>query len=396
MNSLVTVKRRGVSLIEALVAMAVMGFGMLAVLGMQVTLRQNGDQARQRTEALRLAQDAVEEWRAFSVLEGALDDPGDTRIAYDEIVSDAAEDTIVGANATYRRLRVVNTEDAVAGTDMPRRKLLVVTVSWTDRNEQPQLVRLNSVINGSAPELGAGIVLTADATGSRRPRGRNRAIPIQAKDFGNGTSGYIPPGQTSPTRVAWLFNNVSAVITLCTTAQTSNSALISSELTCDPTQQAQLVTGFVRYATISTQPVATDMVNPIGPLFPDFSVSVNRTAPTSGLTACFIDSTLTGFREYFCAVPVESADPNNTNFRKWSGAIGFGSPLSLAPNLADFAASNFKVCRYHAAASYTNVNTPLTNQNFAFIRSGVGTDPPGAFTCPSTGTPQVWAHQPTT
>lgn len=386
-------KRRGVSLIEALVAMAVMGFGMLAVLGMQSTLRHNGDQARQRTEALRLAQDAVEEWRAFSVLETATDDPGNTRIAYDEIFSDIAPETIVGANATYERTRIVNTEDAVVGTDMPRRKLLVVTVSWTDRNEQPQQVRLNTVINGSAPELGAGIVLTADASGSRRPRGRHRAIPLQAKDFGNGTSGYIPPGQTSLTRVAWLFNNVNAVITLCTTTQTSNSALSSSDLTCDPSQQAQLVAGFVRYATIDTQPVATDMVNPTGPLFTDFSVGVNRTAPSTGFTSCFIRS-LSSFSEYFCAVPVESADPNSTNFRKWSGSIEFGSPLPLASNLADFTAGNFKVCRYHAAATYANVNTPLTNQNFAFIRSGLGTAVPGAFSCPTTGTPQVWPHQP--
>jgi Tfp pilus assembly protein PilV len=388
MNGHVTVQRRGVSLIEALVAMAVMGFGMLAVLGMQSTLRHNGDQARQRTEALRLAQDAVEQWRAFSVL-----DTTANRIAYEDIASDIGEETIAGANATYRRLRVVNTEDAVAGTDMPRRKLLVVTVSWTDRNEQPQVVRLNSVINGAAPELGAGIALTADATGSRRPRGRNRAIPPQAKNFGDGTSGYIPPGQTSSTRVAWQFNNVTAVITLCTTTQTSNSALTSAQLTCDPAQQAQLVAGFVRYATIATQPTASDMADPLeSPPATGFSVSINRTAPTSGTTPCFIDS-LSLFSEYFCAVPVDSSDPGSPNYRKWSGSIEFGSPLPLASSLADFASGNFKVCRYHAAASYANVNTPLTNQNFAFIRSGNGVS---AFTCPSTGAPQVWAHQPAT
>ena len=56
---------RGLSLIEAMVAFAVMGFGMLGVLGIQATLRNNADQAKQRTEAVRIAQEALESWRAL-------------------------------------------------------------------------------------------------------------------------------------------------------------------------------------------------------------------------------------------------------------------------------------------------------------------------------------------
>ncbi|MBK9136249.1 MAG: prepilin-type N-terminal cleavage/methylation domain-containing protein [Betaproteobacteria bacterium] len=59
---------RGISLIEALVAMAIMAFGMLGVVGMQATLRANADAAKQRSEATRLAEEKIEQWRSFSVL----------------------------------------------------------------------------------------------------------------------------------------------------------------------------------------------------------------------------------------------------------------------------------------------------------------------------------------
>ncbi len=57
-------RQRGISLIEAVVALAVMAFGMLAFVGLQSSLRFNGDVAKQRAEAVRIAQEAIEQWRA--------------------------------------------------------------------------------------------------------------------------------------------------------------------------------------------------------------------------------------------------------------------------------------------------------------------------------------------
>jgi Tfp pilus assembly protein PilV len=51
---------RGVSLVEAMVALAVMAFGMLAEVGVQTTLRLNADVAKQRSEATRIAQETLE------------------------------------------------------------------------------------------------------------------------------------------------------------------------------------------------------------------------------------------------------------------------------------------------------------------------------------------------
>ena len=87
------VGQRGVSLMEAVVAMAVMGFGMLGVAAMQSSLRQNADIARQRAEAVRLAQDVVERYRGYSVIA-----TGGTKRAYDDISTPAANDSIAGAS----------------------------------------------------------------------------------------------------------------------------------------------------------------------------------------------------------------------------------------------------------------------------------------------------------
>lgn len=70
----VRARSRGVSLIEAVVALAVMGFGMLGIAAMQSSLRQNSDIARQRAEAARLASEAIEAMRSYSVVNAAAGD----------------------------------------------------------------------------------------------------------------------------------------------------------------------------------------------------------------------------------------------------------------------------------------------------------------------------------
>lgn len=99
------IRQRGVTLIEALVAMAVMAFGMLALVGVQSTLRVNADLAKQRAEATRLAEAQLEAARSFvAVGTGAL---GDTE--YDNLNSIVVPQTILlpESNTEYRRSVVV-------------------------------------------------------------------------------------------------------------------------------------------------------------------------------------------------------------------------------------------------------------------------------------------------
>ena len=60
--------QHGVSLVEALVALAIMAFGMLGLVGMQASMRANADLAKQRSEAVRLAQQQMEAWRGYGTL----------------------------------------------------------------------------------------------------------------------------------------------------------------------------------------------------------------------------------------------------------------------------------------------------------------------------------------
>ena len=95
----------GVSLVEALVALAVLGFGMLAVVGAQGSLRLNSDVAKQRAEAVRIGQEALEDWRAFGQLPV---DPDGVLRAFDDIQPRASA-AVAGytTNTAYTLVRQV-------------------------------------------------------------------------------------------------------------------------------------------------------------------------------------------------------------------------------------------------------------------------------------------------
>ena len=58
----------GITLIEALIALLVLSLGMLALVQVQSTLRYNSDVAKQRSEAVRIAQENMESLRAYGRL----------------------------------------------------------------------------------------------------------------------------------------------------------------------------------------------------------------------------------------------------------------------------------------------------------------------------------------
>src|SRR6478736_274233 len=59
---------RGIGLIEALLALLAMAFGMVALVQLQSHMRRSADQARQRGEAMRLAQQHLEQLRDYALL----------------------------------------------------------------------------------------------------------------------------------------------------------------------------------------------------------------------------------------------------------------------------------------------------------------------------------------
>lgn len=372
---------RGISLIEALVAMAVMAFGMLGVVGMQATLRSNADLSKQRTEAMRIAQERMEDLRNFSVLNTT----AGSKALQDKATFGATNVTGYTTNTTY------SVSGTVTPATPPTHLTLTINVAWRDRADVLQNVSLVSAVANIAPELAASMVVSAQGTsGTREPEGRRRGIPPQAKNFGDGTSGFRPPQAVGGT-VAWLFNNVTGLFTTCvTSAANSASLVIGTNTTCTDTQAHQLISGYIRFAIGGAAPTTADMANPPSTVPNTIEAEVDQTLPAgfAAVRTCFHEYAAT-YAAYFCAIPVTAPAPAN-----WAGTLRIRPATlpTLSGTLADTTAANRKVCRYRADPTYLTTQTaqPLANQNLTVISAGTGAV---AFACPA---PTTWSHQPAT
>ena len=388
-------RSRGISLLEALVALAIMAIGMLGIVGVQSTLRSTSDLAKQRSEAVRIAQVEIERSRAFITIAG----PGAN---YDALLPGGPVPTPVvppGINANYTLSRTV--------TQLPPPRLgkaLAVSVTWDDRTGQPHRVDLSTLIAGISPELGHTLIVPGAGDVIQQPLGRKGGIPIGAKDLGGGRSGWIPVPPGSTPGVAWVFNNITGVITICTTTAATVADLIynpgspgSDNVTCT-TEVALYVSGFVRYALDPVQPTPAAAASPPsqpGNAPASNQVTVDAVYQQSSATLvkpCYVRHVNSGsgpsYSEFNCAVPaiVIPGVPLS-----WTGKLWFGPAGLISSTLADASAARMKVCRYHAAPSYGAQSDPLANQNFLFTISGDGGSPTAVpYTCPT----PLLAHQP--
>lgn len=251
----------GFTLIEALVALVVTAFGMLAVASMQFNMSQGSDVAKQRSEAVRLAQEKIEQLRSFeSVAPSAskFDYTDDVVAGCDEMAPASAPCTPLAysSNTRYRRAWTVTRADGVTaanGSDLE--KWLRVEVTWTDRTNQPQQVVLRSVISRADP-ANLGILYTGPgATKTRTPKNRNINIPYPAVTLPGDMSAFQPPGATNTN---FVFDNVTGdVLGFCTdaaiaNARSTNTALNFSagSLTSGCTaQKAYLLSGYFTFLT---------------------------------------------------------------------------------------------------------------------------------------------------
>ncbi len=351
-------RQRGVSLVEALVAMAVMAFGMLAVVGLQVTLRSNGDVSKQRAEAVRIAQQSIEEWRAFTAMEAT---PAPV-VDYQDLVTDGPVN-VAGINATYARTRTVT---AWPGGSPPM-KTLAVAVTWDDRNGQPQSVLLNSVISGVAPELAGSLAVPTNGVSGRQPLGRHRAIPALAKELG-GVSGFMPP-QPAGGGVTWVFNNVSGLITgVCNLPGRTTATLVAADVAaCSANTRAQLLRGYVQFAALAIAPNAAQAETPTGlPRDLDISLALTSVPAHPAPPACFDDAEAVAFAavpgsavSYYCAI--------------FSNANGLWSGRSrVVPSgwTVGTAAGEYKICRYTPLAADNPANAKNVDHPLDYTEPG--------------------------
>lgn len=396
---------QGVSLVEALVALAVMAFGMLAIVGIQSSMRLNSDVAKQRSEAVRIAQEAIEQARGYSVL-----DTTAGRTAFADITD--LEDTEVAGYTTNTTFKL---QRRVIDSPTQNQKALQVRVTWYDRasdaarGDPPQSVTLHSVITRADPAIAAVLATPPAGSPNLRPRNRHAAIPWQAKDMGDGKSAFMPPAPGGGNTV-WVFNNITGMITgVCDVATGSTTEGLSSAdiAGCSDNTLAQLLSGYVRFSTRLAQPTAADAETPTSHAL---NLDIDLKLTSSGHPAapsCFDDAPTTTSASdlqvavaYYCAIPANST-------RSWSGystivprrfSDDSDSRWSI-PTSADSSASH-KLCRYTPALNdstwvpnwlhprlyrieYADPGRerdplpmpPLANQNFLVIR--------GEFNCPT-------------
>ena len=388
---------RGVSLVEAMVALAVMAFGMLALVGVQATLRMNNDLAKQRSEATLIATEEVERLRNYFTLLPVANQAG---ISWAEIegrtVAAYTPPESIG-NTSYQVVRIVTTDTA------NRRKTFKVEVTWPDRTGITQRVVLDGIVWGVVPELSSLLAIPTRPSAVNQINGRDVTIPAGVVDVGGGLSRFIPPGSAG---VAWMFDRSTGALNACGADGVSNCRL------------ARLVSGEVRFhrptapglitAANAESPEGPPLNLAAGPSAMELVFPINLTGVTS---ECYADS-------YTPAQLADSAVPRVTGIKYYcavfSGAtLGWGGQLN--PRLVDPAngnalvtpgslASDVKVCRYttastdftsnenhpkvycavtpttltvHLSCDRTRVNGNLINQNFLVI--------PGDRSCPTDG-----------
>lgn len=136
-------RQRGLTLIEAMLGAAVLAVGMLALLRFQPELLRHAEAARQRSEAMRLAQQDLEGLRALVTLEAFE--------AIDHAAATFEPDGLGGARFTLSR--------RVERGAWPGAHAVDVTVAWADRQGEPQQLTLSTLLAPPRPGLAAASLL---------------------------------------------------------------------------------------------------------------------------------------------------------------------------------------------------------------------------------------------
>lgn len=432
----------GFAILEALVGLLVLAFGMLALAAFQSTLSLQSDIAKQRSEATRLAQRQIDRLRAFNQ-RGADGTPGGASLTYVEDVVTPADFTVTSGhtNTTF----TVSTAVTVPTGD--RYRWLRVAVNWLDRTGATRDVVMNTVVSDGDPgDLGAlGVGRTKSTT--LRPKNRNINIPYPAVTLSGGQlSAFIPP----PGNVAFVFDNVTGeVVNRCTNlsvALTEGLNLVGDNTiaTCDANFRGYLLSGYVRFKTSGAAPTAaniddpSDLTDPTLPLLPDdpattmleSPLTIDTSATISNVPSTYecysqrqltVRNNSTGFEltiaegatvpagysasgaprfiAYTCIVtPPDDGDGNALTLNKWSGEVKLVA-LSTGADAWSIGTGSgqYRVCRatgdynrngflsnHEHPRYYRHVTGALDNQNYLVI-NGTDSCPPDVNSNPLTG-----------
>lgn len=364
----------GFSVVEALIALAIMGFGILGLAGMQAALSRNADVAKQRSEALRLAQEKIEELRSYTGIAATASIPSqtiNTNLLNWNALSSASDvpSNNITTNTVYTR-----TWNLSGNASDPLRNL-TVNVEWVDRASDPASVPLSTILAKSDPAdsgfLGFPLPLN---TNLKRPKNRNLDIPIPSIDLGNGKSAmqFKTDGQYI------LFNNITGDLTnICTTTLNGSSVtadiistLKNASTSVCPEVKGYIVAGYIsRLAGNNVSVSDTDWNAIQNELGIDYSGITRNVAGSSAIACQFggainqnTNTTIANYKYYLCVIPLE---PPTTNAPyNWSGTVRIAGP-----SVWNTSNNNYYVCRYQYSATNS-----LTDPNQRNVQPYVAVD----------------------
>lgn len=336
----------GFALIDAMIAILIVGAGLLVLAATEMKLARSADVAKQQGEAAKLAQQKLEDLRSFTAISS-----GAGVYAWNDLAS--GNDSVT-TNVQYTRTWTVG--GAISDT----MRFVDVQLAWTDRSGAAQQLALNSVISRTDPsDVGAlGFPLPANTT-LKRPKNRNLNIPVPAVDLGNGQSVV----QLS-NNFAVVFSNDSGYV-----VKTCNFVVnVAADLVGCVDVAAYIVAGYVSLDGTNAFPAGLGidgaLLNGVTGVTCSVSDAFDQNSPDTNGNG-IIDPAervlIAGYKYYLCVVSVPAAGAT------WSGTIRL-SGMS--------AGTDYLVCRvqYPAAADvganernvqpYVNVGASLDNQNY--------------------------------
>ena len=401
-------RQRGATLVEALIAFLVLSLGIAIVSRVHDHLRLHADITRQRAEAVRFAQQDVEDLRSFATL-----GPAAGLQSYDALATATQPLGLPPgqvANTAYTLDRTVSESTGF--------KTARVAVRWTDTAGGPQHATLDTVVARTDPALAAS--LTVPRAAVRGALGRSATVPLRAIDLGDGRSALKPREAGT---LVWVFDNATGELAAeCTVAATLQTPQITvADLSgCAPATGVTL-DGQVRFAAgIAPMPLDIELaLTGAGyPALPVCASELRKTvavvtvggsrmhdvpvdAPPALLGVAAWRDTGERFVAYHCLVTPHAG--------RWSGrsaVIPVGWTLGTA-------VGEYRVCRYSGdhdgsgtvdsnaehPETYADVSGTLMHQNFLVV-AGPDHCPSGSPRQLGTGLSQVFVdagtvqHQP--
>lgn len=360
-------RQRGFTLIEAMIALVIIAFGLLALAGMQIMLSRNADVAKQRTEAMRLAQERMEVMRAYvSIAPVPAVPPAPPPLAW-ETLATAMSDPLNPLTSTFSNT-IFSRSWFVGGTAADAMRPVSVTVDWTDRAGEPQSVTLTSVIANTDPTRVGALGLALPTTVKfKYPQNRNINIPAAALELDEGKKSVY---QFKPD-LAVVFNNTTGLVVERCNTIVSDSTYTSGTAGCIPFKAA-IVSGFVTGAVLPAGVPAAG-ATPVLPTGVNTSALTgwNMSEAISCVYAIAKDqnsaANLANAHYYLCVIPLMTSGG-------WSGTVRLGG-IDIT--------QSYKVCRVQFDLAtglnpdqrnvqpYTNVQISLDNQNY-FIDNSLG------------------------